>query len=645
MTDKLILYYSTGIPELPARCREEKTLSLKRLSIEPKRKQNSLERAAFFLDHSFIEKNNFRLSEIIQKDQSVLIWNPEAKPLPEGFPEKLVYDEVYGFNNPESFLRTLRNLYKAMHLERELEIKNALIMAKDKVYRELLDIGIALSAERDNEKLLDQILYRTREITRSDAGSLYLLLKKEETVDKYLLFKIAHNDSNPTDFTEFSMPLNVSSLAGYVAVNGVPLNIPDAYDIPEETGITFNKSYDESTGYRTKSILTVPMKDHKGEILGVIQLINKKREFIKKLKTPEDVESYVEPFNSENESLVLSLASMAAVSLENNNLYNEIETLFEGFVRASVKAIESRDPTTSGHSSRVALYTVGLAETVDRLNFGPYADVAFTREQIKEIRYASLLHDFGKVGVREHVLVKAKKLYPEQLKLIEQRFAFIRKTLHYDFLQKRYQLLLSGGKRALEEQETRLTEEERGALLNLEEYLSAVLEANEPKILEGSPAKILEEITRQVYQDSTGKTLPLLFPEEGRMLRIRRGSLNEEERTEIESHVIHTFEFLKNIPWTSQLKEIPTIARWHHEKLNGEGYPDKVRGEDIPLQTKMMTVSDIYDALTAMDRPYKKAVPPAAALDILQKEVESNHLDKTLVDLFIQSKIYTRTDT
>src|SRR5213082_94307 len=300
---------------------------------------------------------------------------------------------------------------------------------------ELTRIGVALGTERDVKSLLDLILTQARRITSSDAGSLYLV----ETGDqgqKRLRFRLAQTYSKPeAPFIEFTIPVDRSSLAGYTAVTGEPLVIDDAYFLPPDVEYSINRSFDERYGYRTKSMLVIPMKDHKDEIIGVLQLINRKRNFEAVLSTPADVEKQVVPYSKRTVELVTALAGQAAVAIENSRLYEDIERLFEGFVKAAVHAIEQRDPTTSGHSSRVATMTVGLAEAVDHLGSGPYRDVEFSREQLRELRYAGLLHDFGKVGVREQVLVKQKKLYAADLDIIRHRFAYLKQTAEREFWQ------------------------------------------------------------------------------------------------------------------------------------------------------------------------------------------------------------------
>ena len=507
---------------------------------------------------------------------------------------------------------------------------------------ELNRIGVALSFQRDLEDLLTLILQKSREITGADAGSLYLL-EELETGERRLRFKLTQNDSRQFPFTEFTMSLTEDSMAGFTALQGGPVNLPDAYAIPPDRPYRFNDKYDQESGYRTRSVLTVPMKNAKGKVLGVLQLINCKRNRAAVLDSLQAVEREVQPFSEQATRLALSLASQAAVAYENSNLYEAIESLFEGFVRAAVTAIEQRDPTTSGHSFRVSTLTQGLAETVDRVGTGAYAGVRLSREQMKEIRYAALLHDFGKVGVREEVLVKAKKLYPLQLDLVRQRFDYIRKELEANVTRQKLQILLE---RTREEALARigaLDEEYQQNLREIDDYFQFILQVNEPSILhEGNFDKLIQ-IARRSFLDPRGLEQPFLKPEEIRYLSIPQGSLDAEERSQIESHVIHTFNFLTQIPWTKELKEVPRIARAHHEKLNGTGYPYRLQGDEIPLPTKMMTICDIFDALSASDRPYKKSVPVERALAILDASVRQNQLDSELFRLFLKAKIYERT--
>jgi len=507
---------------------------------------------------------------------------------------------------------------------------------------ELTRIGVALSTERDYDVLLEMILAQARQITQSDGGSLYLV-EGRDTPNPRLRFKLAQSDTLPNSgFVEYTMPLDHASLAGYVCSTGEPLVIDDVYFLPPDVEYSFNRSFDERVGYRSKSMLTVPMRNHHDEIIGAVQLINRKRDPEARLTGAAVVDQQVIPYSRRTVEIVTALAGQAAVSIENSVLYQNIEQLFEGFVRAAVTAIEQRDPTTFGHSDRVATMTVGLAEVVDRVGEGAYRHINFTREQLKEIRYAGLLHDFGKVGVREQVLVKAKKLYPPDLALIRSRYAFIRRSAEAEFHRKRADHLVAQGAADYQTFLAGLDAEYRRELEGLEQFLKTVLGANEPSLLpEGSFEELLA-LAEKKFADIEGQPKPYLTDDEVRYLTIRKGSLDEAERLEIESHVTHTYKFLLQIPWTKELSQIPVIAYGHHEKLNGTGYPRKVTAEEIPIQTRMMTISDIFDALTAADRPYKRAVPLQRALDIMRAEVKDGMLDADLFGLFVEGKVFDK---
>jgi HD-GYP domain-containing protein (c-di-GMP phosphodiesterase class II) len=538
--------------------------------------------------------------------------------------------------------RTLNAAFESIELEEDARATREELERAHRDVEELNRIGVALSSTRDINTLLNLILLKAREITGADAGSLYLIEEIGED-QRRLRFKLTQNDSVQFPFTEFTMPITERSMAGYVALHGEVINLADAYAIPPDRPYQFNPKYDQDSGYRTRSMLTLPMKNAKGEVLGVLQLINAKSDWSARLSSPQAVEELVEPFTERDVRLALSLGSQAAVAYENNKLYEDIETLFEGFVKAAVTAIEQRDPTTSGHSFRVSTLTVGLAETVDRVNTGPLADVKFTREQMKEIRYAALLHDFGKVGVREEVLVKAKKLYPLQLQLVQQRFDYIRKELEARVSQQKLKYLLEKSREEALAAVNQLDEELKRQLAEIDDYFQFILQVNEPTVLPEGKFERLIEIAKRTYADPKGIEHNFLNPDEVRLLSIPKGSLDDAERLQIESHVIHTYNFLTQIPWTKEIKGIPMIARAHHEKLNGRGYPYKLKEHEIPLPSKMMTICDIFDALSATDRPYKKAVPTERALEILRMSVKDSEIDPVLFDLFVEAKIYALT--
>jgi response regulator RpfG family c-di-GMP phosphodiesterase len=339
----------------------------------------------------------------------------------------------------------------------------------------------------------------------------------------------------------------------------------------------------------------------------------------------------------ENEDYQHNLERMVeARTQEILGLKNDIERLFEGFVNASVTAIEARDPSTSGHSSRVADLTVGLAEAVNLTPNGRYGEILFTPTQIREIRYASLLHDFGKVGVREQVLVKAKKIEGEHLDSIYQR-------LHQRTLEAMREGMLDAWSKGHAYDHEAVGGLLRGQEEESQRLMELVRRSNEPTVLPQEVALELHLLEDLTYQHWSGDRRTLIERHDIDLLKITKGSLSEKEREEIQSHVTYTYKFLSQIPWTSELAGVPDIAWAHHERLNGKGYPRQLKEPDIPVQSKLMAVADVYDALTAADRPYKAAVSVERSLQILEQEAKVNLLDAEVLRIFLEAKIYERT--
>jgi len=509
--------------------------------------------------------------------------------------------------------------------------------------RELNKIGMALMSERDPETLLGLILTQARALTGSDAGSLYLV-EEDERGTEFLHFLRAQNDTLPhLGSPDMRLPLDDTSVAGYAALSGEPLLVADAYEIPEESPYTFNRAaYDDIHGYRAKSMLVVPMVDHKDKTIGVLQLINRKSDPDASIHTEEDSDRWVLPYTDHEVSVVASLAGQAAVSIENGKLYQAIENLLEGFIKASVTAIDSRDPATSGHSVRVTELTCDTAELINQQTDGPFADAAFSSEEMKQLRYAGLLHDFGKVGVREATLVKEEKLPPVMGARVKGRFELIRLTLEADAATAKTAALQAKGIDGSAEDIAAIDEKLSDDLGTLARYSDAIKAANVPRVLDEEAAGILEEIASKGFMAPDGVEQPYLTPDELHYLSIKRGNLDEAERKEIESHVVHSYDFLTNIPWTEDLSRIAEIVRGHHEKLNGKGYPDGATRDQLSLETRIMTVCDIFDALTASDRPYRRAMPVEKALQILRREAEGGALEPDIVELFAESEVYKK---
>jgi HD-GYP domain-containing protein (c-di-GMP phosphodiesterase class II) len=531
------------------------------------------------------------------------------------------------------------SVLQTMKLRAELrELQQQLQQRKHEV-QQLHRIGIALSSEKDLDALQDLILRTSREMTSADAGTLYLV-REHADKDKTLTFQYAQNDSISAPYQHQQMPINTSSIAGFVASTGQTLCIPDVYQLPPDLEYSFNPAFDQTFGYRTRSLLAVPMQNREGVTVGVIQLINRKRHFDLLLHDRSTIEQEVIPFTEDDEDLLSSFAGQAAIALENKMLLDNIQHLFDGFVHALVTAMEARDPTTFGHASRVAKLSAGLARTINDVHTGRWKDVNFTPEQLRELEYACLLHDFGKVGVREHVLIKPKKLYDWKLQEIRARFRLARQLIANQYLHRRLDLILAEGQERYTQQGPLLDSEEEAALANLEEALRVVLQANEPSVLEEERFQQLVQVASQTVQARDGQVIPLVTDEELNSLSIQRGTLDEEERREFEAHVTHSFNFLIQIPWTRDLQGIPNIVYAHHEKLDGSGYPRQLRADEIPIQAKIMAIADIFDALTTADRPYKPAVPLSRALDILCREAKGGGIDPELVDLFIRREVY-----
>ena len=540
---------------------------------------------------------------------------------------------------PDSSPAALRHL---LHLAMEnVALKQSVRQHEEQARRqhrqfeELNRIGIALSAERDIGKLQEFILTTMRQLTNADGASLWLKTVGDDGQPKLFLAS-SQNTSIDNTYQAFKVPVDEKSVVGYTVTVGSSQIYDDAYNPPpgKPQG---GKGFDQQYGYRTKSMLTVPMRNYNNEVVGAVQLINAKRSYETKL-TVANVPEEVVSFRPEDLEMIESIASQAAVAIDNKNLLDSIQALFDGFVQASVTAIEQRDPSTAGHSGRVEALTTGLASAVTKIDVGRYRDVFLSDDELKELRYACLLHDFGKVGVREHILIKAKKLMPGQLEVIQARFEAVERSVQVRYATEKLEAMRRGdaGPSVLADIDRRLEED----LVQLDNWVQSIIAANEPSVLPEDKASMLEFLSQQTYFDMAGKPHPMLDPQEFRFLSIRKGTLDPQERLEMESHVTHSFHFLSKIPWTPLMRGVPEIAYGHHEKLDGTGYPRGLVGDQIPLQARMMTISDIYDALTAQDRPYKRAVPAVRALDILTNEAGEGKLDPDLLDVFISKRIY-----
>ncbi|BDU50682.1 HD family phosphohydrolase [Haliovirga abyssi] len=491
---------------------------------------------------------------------------------------------------------------------------------KNDLMKELNKIGIALSAEKDTNKLLQLILEESIKITNSDGGSLYIkeIIDKEEK----LKFKITKNFSREFPFKEFTLPLNKKSISGYVGLTGETLNIKNVNNIDSLLKITYNNSFDKSINYKTINMLVIPMKDYSGDVVGVLQLLNKKKEEGTVLGEPDTIEKNIISYTRDEEEIITSLASQAAILLERTRLYNEIEELFQSFIEAMVSTLDARDTTTSGHSRRLAGYAIELAKAIDRIDYGPYKDKTFNKDEIRQLYYAALLHDIGKVGIKENILLKRNRLTDDRMETIKYRFQYFKKNLE------------------LRKVLHRLSDYETELLLKIDKYYEIISDINKKGFVTVDEENMISKISMVEFIDVDGTNRNLLDEFEIENLMIKKGNLTDEERREMNLHVTFTYDILEGIKWTKLLKRIPEIASGHHEKIDGSGYPHGLVGDEIPFEAKLLAILDIFEALTARDRPYKPPMAVEKALKILEFEVKDNHLDKYIFEIFVKEKIY-----
>ncbi len=487
----------------------------------------------------------------------------------------------------------------------------------DATLRQLQELSALLNSSLDHATIRSRAIAAATLLMKAEAGSLLLL--DEATGELY--FDVAHGEKGAA--VREARLRRGQGIAGHVARTGQPLIVNDVQQDPR-----FFRHVDHISGFNTRNMVCVPVTAH-GHLLGVLQAINRKDGAA---FDEDDLQNFV------------ALGHQVGIAIENANLYEEIHLLFEGFISASVQAIESRDPTTSGHSQRVATLSCRLAEAVTHNTRGQYAAVRFTAEQLKELRYAAVLHDFGKVGVREPILLKARKLYPFQQELIKSRFDFIKKSLEADVLQQKLEMYESGNVKKRSAGFRQLEKHLAQRMKEVDDTFSFILRCNQATAQPSQDVERLKAIARFEYGSYDGPR-PFLTEEEVVALTVLRGNLTQGERQEIERHVTYTFEFLSKIPWTRALKDVPAIAWSHHEKLDGTGYPRGLFQDQIPLQARIMTICDIYDALTASDRPYKAAVSSSTALGYLQSQSKENKLDVELVRIFTEARIYHATQS
>ncbi len=480
-------------------------------------------------------------------------------------------------------------------------------------------IGTALSAQNDLDALLEMIITEAKKMSGADGGTLYLRR------DNYLHFQVAQTDSlgirmgglgDPISWPPLPLYLddgapNRSLVAATCALDDVLINIPDVYTA---AGFNFDgtRKFDASTGYRSRSMLVIPLKNHEQDIIGVLQLLNKQQK------------GHSIAFTSEDEQLCLSLASQAAVAITNATLIHDLETLLEAFLKSIIFTIEKKSPYTAGHIKRMVDMTMMLASAIhkDRTTFN---DRTFAHEDFKQLKFAALMHDIGKLATPEHVVDKATKLHGlhDGIELVQARLQNIRQSCEIACLKKEIS-----------------DAEKEDHLAHLQELGDLIEQTNRgSEFLPDEKAETIARLATEPYRIGS-RSFYLLTPDEAHRLSVRKGTLTSEERAIINDHAKITVDILNALPFPKKYRDIPQISGNHHEKINGKGYPQGLAGDAISFEARILAVADIFEALTAADRPYKEPNPLSSAMKILYFMARDDEIDRDIVKFFYNSGLY-----
>jgi HD-GYP domain-containing protein (c-di-GMP phosphodiesterase class II) len=504
----------------------------------------------------------------------------------------------------------------------------------DKIER-LNRIGIALSAERDSVRLLDIILHGAKELTRADGGSLYLVQD-----DDTLAFEIMSTDSlgielggssgKPIPFDPLPLYVDGKPNETMVVTNSVlherTINIPDAYDA-EDYDFTGTRAFDQKTGYRTQSLMAIPMRNHEGVVIGVLQLIN------------SIDNGRVVPFSDNYRRLAESLASQAAIALTNKRLLDDLQNLFESFTQLIAEAIDEKSPYTGAHCRRVPELTMMLADAAHETDSGPMSEFRMSNEERYALHIAGWLHDCGKITTPEYVMDKSTKLETirDAIEEVAVRFAALGSEIRADYAERIADARLNGETAETE----RLATERDERLRELDEELEFLRQCNiGGEFMADEDLERVREIAVRQWTDAAGERRPLLREEEVENLGIRRGTLNGRERQVIENHMVTTLRMLNKLPFPRHLEKVPEYAGGHHERMDGKGYPQGLTRDEMSVPARVMAIADIFEALSAADRPYKKAKKLSECLQIMGRMCEDGHIDPDLFDVFVRREVY-----
>lgn len=504
--------------------------------------------------------------------------------------------------------------------------------------QDLSKIGAALSAERNLPKLLEMILEEARHFTNADGGTLYMMNDDERS----MRFEIVQTDSlnirmggtsgNSIDWYPVRLYLqdgqpNHAMVSAHVALTGEVVNIPDVYDV-KGFDFTGTRAFDKKTGYRSKSMLVVPMRNHEDEIIGVLQLLN--------ALDPNTKESI--PFTSADQGLIISLASQAAVAITNTRLIHDLEQLLESFIQVIASAIDEKSPYTGGHIERVAKLTMMIAEHINKIDYGVYAPLFLNQDELKELRIASWMHDIGKITTPEYVVDKSTKLETiyDRINTVRARFEILKRDAKIELLE--HKLRIANGESP--ENIEAVEENYRARIKSIEADMAFLETANIGGEFMAPEKQERVKMIGQQKIEMNNEIRDLLDEDEIANLCIPKGTLTNREREIINHHVVMTIKMLEKLPYPKKLRRVPEYAGGHHEKLDGTGYPNGLREEQLSPQARMMALADIFEALTARDRPYKKGKTLSEAMKIMGFMAKDKHIDPELFKIFVREKLY-----
>lgn len=490
--------------------------------------------------------------------------------------------------------------------------------------QELLDhiarlnaIGVALSAERDTDRLLERILRSAKDLTAADGGTLYLVREHRQVAFEIMStdslgIELGGADGDPIPFEPLPLDIegrpNSSMVVTHCVHTGMTVNIPDAYDA---AGYDFSgtRAFDRHTGYRTQSLLTVPMRNHEGRVIGVLQLINAMHG------------GRIVAFSEASRQLAESLASQAAIALTNKRLLDDLRGLFDAFVRIIAEAIDQKSPYTGAHCRRVPELTMMLADAADAVDHGPLREFRMSGDERYALELAGWLHDCGKVTTPEHVMDKSTKLerVHDRIEEIATRFAVCRAEIRA----------------------THSADEQDAALAMLDDDLAFLRRINVGEEAMGvEDRQRVDAIAAREWTDAAGTRRPLLTDDELSNLKIERGTLNPEERSIVQHHVVATIRMLEQLPFPENLKNVPEYAGGHHERVDGRGYPYGLTREQMSIPARAMAIADVFEALSAADRPYKEAKPLSECLELMGRMCQEGHIDPDLFEVFLEQGVY-----